>query len=77
MGQRPVTKRLLLLAFGLGWALTGCTTTRFHERQALVDRAAAFDQDHVLAYFRDKIEAARLGSFGGFGGSAAGGCGCE
>jgi hypothetical protein len=57
--------------------LGGCATTRFHERERLADRAAAFDQDHQILYLRDKIEAAREGGFGCFGGSAAGGCGCE
>jgi hypothetical protein len=57
--------------------LSGCATTRFHERERLADRAAAFDQDHQILYLRDKIEAAREGGFGCFGGSAAGGCGCE
>jgi hypothetical protein len=57
--------------------ITGCATTRFYDRQRLADRAAAFDQDHQIAFLRDKIEAAREGGFGGFGGSAAGSCGCE
>jgi hypothetical protein len=58
-------------------ALAGCATTRFHEREFLADRAAAFDQDRQILYLRDKIEAAREGGFGCFGGSAAGSCGCE
>ncbi len=72
-----MTLRLLLLSFSLALGFTGCVTTHFHEREALVDRAALFDQDHFVLYLRDKIEASREGSFGGFGGAAAGGCGCE
>jgi hypothetical protein len=69
--------RAILVLLSMASVLTGCATTHFHERQRLVDRAALFDQDPTVLYFRDKIEAAREGSFGGFGGSAAGGCGCE
>ena len=57
--------------------LSGCSTTRYYERQKLADRAMDFDPDRPVVYLRDKIEAAREGSFGGFAGSAAGGCGCE
>jgi hypothetical protein len=67
----------VLVWLGVASALTGCVTTRFHERERLVDRAALFDQDRQIVYLRDKIEAAREGSFGGFGGTAAGSCGCE
>jgi hypothetical protein len=67
-----------IIAVSVAWgALTGCATTRFYDRQRLADRAAAFDQDHQVVFLRDKIEAAREGGFGGFGGSAAGSCGCE
>jgi hypothetical protein len=69
--------RLLLASLVAALACTGCNTTRYYERQRLVDHAAAFDQDRLVVYLRDKVEAAREGSFGGFGGSAAGGCGCE
>jgi hypothetical protein len=69
--------RSLIVPLGLTATLSGCVTTHFHERERLVDRAALFDQDHFVLYLRDKIEAAREGSFGGFGGAAAGGCGCE
>jgi outer membrane lipoprotein SlyB len=68
---------LLISALFVAAALAGCVTTRFHERQCLADRATAFDQDRQVVYLRDKIEAAREGGFGGFGGAAAGGCGCE
>jgi hypothetical protein len=64
---------LLLAAASLG----GCSTTRYHERQRLADRAMALDADRPVLYLRDKIEAAREGGFGGYGGAAAGGCGCE
>jgi len=66
-----------LAVLALGAAATGCGVTRYHERQRLADRAASFDPDRPVVYLRDKIEAAREGGFGGFGGSAAGGCGCE
>jgi hypothetical protein len=72
-----MTTRLPLRLILLAQALAGCSTTRYYERQRLSDRAAAFDQDRQVVYLRDKIEAAREGGFGGFGGSAAGGCGCE
>jgi hypothetical protein len=73
---RDATKHGLAFV-ALTAVLTGCAGPRFHERQRLIDRAAGFDQDRSVAYLRDKIEAAREGSFGGFGGAAAGGCGCE
>ncbi|MBP9892876.1 MAG: DUF4266 domain-containing protein, partial [Planctomycetes bacterium] len=55
----------------------GCSTTQFFEREKLNDRAAQFDQDGGLNYLRQKIEAAREGSLGGFGSAEAGGCGCQ
>ncbi len=68
----------------LGWLLVvavltgaGCSTTQFFEREKLNDRAAQFDQDGGLNYLRQKIEAAREGSLGGFGSAEAGGCGCQ
>jgi len=64
---------LVLAAACLG----ACATTRYYDRQALADRAMAFDADRQVAYLRDKIEAAREGGLGGFGGATAGGCGCE
>jgi hypothetical protein len=69
--------RAALVLLGVGSMLGGCATTRFYDRPCLADRAAAFDQDRPVVYMRDKIEAARLGSLGGFGDSTAGGCGCE
>lgn len=68
---------LILRWLAAAGALSGCATTHFYQRQRLADRAAAFDQDRHVAYLRDKIEAAREGGFGGFGGAAAGSCGCE
>lgn len=68
----------------IGWLLVvvlltgaGCSTTQFFEREKLNDRAAQFDQDGGLNYLRQKIEAAREGSLGGFGSAEAGGCGCQ
>ena len=72
-----MTLRSAFLWIGFASALSGCATTRYYERECLADRAAGFDQDRPVVYMRDKMEAARLGGFGGFGGSAAGGCGCE
>ena len=66
----------LVIAFGL-LATVGCSTTQFFEREKLNDRAAQFDQDGGLNYLRQKIEAAREGSLGGFGSAEAGGCGCQ
>ncbi|CAG0930154.1 hypothetical protein PLCT1_01282 [Planctomycetaceae bacterium] len=57
--------------------MAGCSTTQFFEREKLNDRAAQFDQDGGLNYLRQKIEAAREGSLGGFGSAEAGGCGCQ
>jgi len=72
-----MTVRFVLMSLCAGSLLGGCATTRFYDRELLSDRAMAFDQDRPVVYMRDKIEAARLGSFGGFGDSTAGGCGCE
>jgi hypothetical protein len=59
------------------FALAACSATKFHEREKLADRAMQFDQDAGLSYLRQKIEAAREGSLGGFGSAEAGGCGCQ
>lgn len=67
---------LFLLAISTLTAV-GCSTTQFYEREKLNDRAAQFDQDGGLNYLRQKIEAAREGSLGGFGSAEAGGCGCQ
>lgn len=63
--------------FGAAGALAGCQTTRYYERQRLTDRCMRFDADPATTYIRTKAEAAREGALGGFGMSAAGGCGCE
>ncbi|MBK8482752.1 MAG: DUF4266 domain-containing protein [Proteobacteria bacterium] len=55
----------------------GCAPTRYYERRKLVDRAMLFDVDMRLEYIRNKTEAAREGSFGGYGAAAVGGCGCQ
>lgn len=55
----------------------GCTPTRYYERRKLLDRAMVFDADLRLEYIRNKTEAAREGSFGGYGAAAVGGCGCQ
>jgi hypothetical protein len=72
-----MTLRSVLVSLLVTSALAGCSTTRYYQRERLVDHAALFDRDRLATYLRDKVEAAREGSFGGFGGSAAGGCGCE
>ena len=69
----------------LGWVTAvvialgavGCARTSFYERERIADHAMQFEADPGLVYLRNKVEAAREGAFGGFGGSAAGGCGCQ
>lgn len=61
----------------LGFAVCGCATTRFHERERLAHEAMRLDADHSIDYVRTKMEAAREGSLGRFGPVAAGGCGCQ
>ncbi len=58
-------------------ATASCQATRFYERERLVDRSMQFDADDAYVFVRNKTEAAREGSFGGFGAAAAGGCGCQ
>lgn len=62
---------------GLAVLLGGCPATAFYEREKLADRAMRFDADDNTTYIRHKAEAAREGGMGGFGGSMAGGCGCQ
>ena len=69
--MRLVLLVLVLLAAG------GCATTRYHERESLADWCMKYDATNSMVYLRNKVEAAREGAFGGFGGSAAGGCGCQ
>ncbi|MCA9554877.1 MAG: DUF4266 domain-containing protein [Myxococcales bacterium] len=55
----------------------GCAPTRFYERERLAHRCMQMDVDGRVVYIRNKMEAAREGAFGGFGGAAAGSCGCQ
>ena len=64
-----------VLVLAIGGA--GCATTRYHQRERLADRAMQPDADPALLYVRNKIEAAREGSLGGYGTAAAGSCGCQ
>lgn len=57
--------------------LPGCVATDVHERERLQDPCMQFDQDASWVFLRNKTEAAREGSFGGFGAAAAGGCACQ
>ncbi|MGF1510725.1 MAG: DUF4266 domain-containing protein [Myxococcota bacterium] len=57
--------------------LSACSTTRYYEREKLSHRCMQFDGDGRLIFIRNKVEAAREGAFGGFGGAAAGSCGCQ
>jgi len=57
--------------------LSGCATTGPVDRDRLLDPAMAFEDDEALTYLRHKVEAAREGALGGYGTSAAGGCGCQ
>jgi hypothetical protein len=70
---------LAVLAVGLLVSATvaGCSTTRFYERERIADRAMQLDADRAMTYLRNKLASAREGGFGGYGGAAAGGCGCE
>lgn len=73
-------RRSLWLALGallVALLAQGCAPTRYYERRKLVDRAMVFDADMRLEYIRNKTEAAREGSFGGYGAAAVGGCGCQ
>lgn len=72
-GRRAAACLALLLAP----CLAGCPTTAFYQRERLADRAMQIDEDEGLSYLRNKTEAAREGSFGGYGAAAAGGCGCQ
>lgn len=69
---RKVTFVLLLAS-----TLAGCAATRYYERERLANRCMQIDADGRVVYIRNKMEAAREGAFGGFGGAAAGSCGCQ
>ena len=64
------------LAVGLGLLYSGCSTTRYHQRAKLADSAMQTG-DARMEFILNKTQAARGGSFGGYGGAAAGGCGCQ
>jgi len=55
----------------------GCQGTQVHEREQLFNPVMEFDSDLGITFIRHKTEAAREGSFGGFGAAAAGGCACQ
>lgn len=55
----------------------GCMTTQYYERERLAHACMQIDADGRVTYIRNKMEAAREGAFGGFGGGAAGSCGCQ
>lgn len=63
---------VLLVALG-----SGCATTQYYERERLSQPCMQVDADGRVTYIRNKMEAAREGAFGGFGGGAAGSCGCQ
>lgn len=73
----PRMRRHLLAAAVAAVLVSGCATTGPLDRDRLVDPAMAFDEDEALTYLRHKVEAAREGALGGYGTSAAGGCGCQ
>jgi len=57
--------------------LSGCSTTRYYEREKLAAHCMQLDADGTILYLRNKAESAREGAIGGFGGSSVGGCGCQ
>ncbi|PKN57288.1 MAG: hypothetical protein CVU56_11635 [Deltaproteobacteria bacterium HGW-Deltaproteobacteria-14] len=68
---------LVLVLASATCGVAGCSTTRPHERGRLSDHCMGFAPDATVEYLRAKAEGAREGGFGGYGRSAAGGCGCE
>jgi len=71
-------RRPLRIAAVLALLLSaGCAPTRYHQRERLSHRCMQMDVDGRVVYIRNKMEAAREGAFGGFGGAAAGSCGCQ
>lgn len=77
MKRRIVHIAAALTLAALAVAASGCSTTRFYERERVADRAMQLDPDSSRVYILNKLAGAREGGFGGFGGAAAGGCGCE
>jgi hypothetical protein len=69
--------RWLLWGLLVGAGVSACSTTKYYERERLSHRCMEFDADGRLVFIRNKVEAAREGAFGGFGGAAAGSCGCQ
>ena len=67
----------LVLLGGMGIAGSGCATTGIVERDRIASPEMRFDADGSIAFLRGKVEAAREGALGGYGGAAAGGCGCQ
>jgi len=72
-----VRQSLMPLTLLLTLLLAACAPTKFYERRKLADRAMHFDAEMRVEYIRNKTEAAREGSFGGYGAAAVGGCGCQ
>jgi len=68
---------LLLLLAILATLVPACAPTRYYQRGVLAAPEMAFDSDTGVTYLRTKMEAAREGSLGGFGGATAGNCGCQ
>ncbi|MEM1022802.1 MAG: DUF4266 domain-containing protein [Myxococcota bacterium] len=68
--------RLIVLLGALG-VLAGCNTTKFYQRERLSHPCMKLDADGRVVFIRNKVEAAREGAFGGFGGAAVGSCGCQ
>ena len=66
-----------LIAVSLLAILSGCARTRFYERKVLMQPDMSFNDERSEIYIRNKVEAAREGGFGGFGGAVAGGCACQ
>ena len=75
---RALTLRAVIVGLGLAFfaSATGCHTTAFYERQALVGPLMSFEQDPSEVHFYQKCLYSREGAVGGVGDSAGGGCGC-
>jgi len=63
-----------MVVFGV---LAGCNTTKYYEREKLTHPCMKLDADGRVVFIRNKVEAAREGAFGGFGGASVGSCGCQ
>jgi len=76
--ERPRRRPAWLVAAALLCAFAcGCATTRVVDREKIASDVMQFDGDRTVTFLRGKVEAAREGSLGGYGGAAAGGCGCQ